>query len=152
MMFAPAWRRYCWDRKQLLAGGKQKVWAQAKCYAYGFKQLLELDLLLDKQLLVLEAIACKQLLLFMHTAQYLEEPILYSSWNLTNLNRLHRLQKKPVRIICHFPFRSHTCSSFKKLDILNIILICTTTMFLVINIMYSCLKKFLPIPLIINAL
>ena len=58
----------CSTRKQLLRQCKQKVSAQAKAYAYEIKQLLELDLLLDKLLLVLEAIAYKQLLRFMHTA------------------------------------------------------------------------------------
>ena len=70
--------------------------------------------------------------------------IIWASSNLTNLRRLHKLQKKAVRIICNLPFNAHTSLLFQSLKILSIFDMykLNTACY-----MYSCHRKLLPSPL-----
>ena len=45
---------------------------------------------------------------------------LWGSTTQYNLNSLHKMQKKIVRMICKVPYRSHTASLFQDLKIFNI--------------------------------
>ena len=70
--------------------------------------------------------------------------VIWASSSVNNLMRLHRFQKKAVRIMCNLHFCAPTSLSFQKLKILNIF---DMYKFNVACFMYSCHKKLLPLSL-----